>query len=135
MIFISRLQRFILIFLLSGISSISFAASEIYNFLNPAQAQRFQLLSQELRCVVCQNQNLADSNAPLAVDLKNEIAEQIKHGSSDEDVKKYLVARYGDFILFKPKVSPLTYLLWGAPLILVIGGLLFLIIFIKRRRS
>lgn len=131
----SRWQPFILSLVFLSFASSSFAATEIYNFLNPAQAQRFELLSQALRCVVCQNQNLADSNAPLAVDLKNEIAKQIQHGSSDADVKKYLVARYGDFILFKPKVTPLTYLLWGAPLLLVIGGLLFLVLVIKRRRS
>lgn len=135
MIIFSRWQRFLFSIVFLSFTSNSFAATEIYNFLNPAQAQRFELLSQELRCVVCQNQNLADSNAPLAVDLKNEIAKQIQQGSSDADVKKYLVARYGDFILFKPKVTPLTYLLWGAPLVLVLGGLLFLVIFIKRRRS
>jgi len=87
--------------------------------LSTAEAERFHLLTQELRCVVCQNENLADSTAPLAQDLKREIREQMAAGRSDADIKAFLVARYGDFITYRPPVRVGTLLLWGGPLLFV----------------
>lgn len=87
--------------------------------LSMAEAERFHLLTQELRCVVCQNENLADSTAPLAQDLKREIREQMAAGRSDDDIKAFLVARYGDFITYRPPVRMGTLLLWGGPLLFV----------------
>lgn len=96
-----------------------------------AEAERFHLLTQELRCVVCQNENLADSTAPLAQDLKREIREQMAAGRSDGDIKAFLVARYGDFITYRPPVRAGTLLLWGGPLLFVgVAGWLW-----RRNRS
>ncbi len=82
---------------------------------------RVHALSNELRCLVCQNQTLADSNADLAVDLRRQIRAQLRGGASDEAVKDYLVQRYGEFVLYKPPLRPLTWLLWFGPLLLVAG--------------
>ncbi|WP_454738376.1 cytochrome c-type biogenesis protein [Cupriavidus necator] len=82
---------------------------------------RVHALSNELRCLVCQNQTLADSNADLAIDLRRQIREQLRGGASDAAVKDYLVQRYGDFVLYKPPLLPLTWLLWFGPLLLVAG--------------
>ncbi|AAP85972.1 Cytochrome c-type biogenesis protein (plasmid) [Cupriavidus necator H16] len=82
---------------------------------------RVHALSGQLRCLVCQNQTLADSNADLAVDLRRQIRERLRGGASDEAVKDYLVQRYGDFVLYKPPLRPLTWLLWFGPLLLVAG--------------
>ncbi|MFS8934624.1 cytochrome c-type biogenesis protein [Cupriavidus taiwanensis] len=90
----------------------------------PTEAEldaRVHALSNELRCLVCQNQTLADSNADLAVDLRRQIREQLRGGASEQSVKDYLVQRYGDFVLYKPPLRPLTWLLWFGPLLLVAG--------------
>lgn len=88
--------------------------------LAAADAERFHLLTQELRCVVCQNENLADSTAPLAQDLKREIREQMAAGRTDADIKSFLVSRYGDFITYRPPVRTGTLLLWGGPLVFLL---------------
>jgi len=93
-------------------------------FANQLQQDRFDQLTQELRCLVCQNQNLADSDAPLAHDLRREVHEMLQTGQSNEQIKDFLVTRYGDFVLYRPPVQKNTYLLWLAPLALfLIGGL------------
>jgi cytochrome c-type biogenesis protein CcmH len=84
--------------------------------------ERFKVLGQELRCLVCQNQTLADSNADLARDLRTVVEAQIREGKSDPQIKAYLVARYGDFVLYQPEVKSSTYLLWGGPFALLAGG-------------
>ena len=83
---------------------------------------RLKALSEELRCLVCQNQSLADSNAELAVDLKREVERLMVDGKSDADIKTYLVQRYGDFVLYKPPVQSNTALLWAGPFMLLAGG-------------
>jgi len=88
--------------------------------------KRTAALAQELRCLVCQNQTLADSNAPLAVDLRNQIREQLAAGKSERDVKEYMVARYGDFVLYRPPFNAATALLWAGPFLLLLGGFLLL---------
>jgi cytochrome c-type biogenesis protein CcmH len=97
--------------------------------------ERFKVLGQELRCLVCQNQTLADSNADLARDLRTEVEAQIRQGKSDTQIKNYLVARYGDFVLYKPEVKGSTYLLWGGPFALLAGGSLAWVLSRRRRRA
>jgi cytochrome c-type biogenesis protein CcmH len=102
---------------------------------DPAVEQRLTKLSQELRCLVCQNETLADSRADLAEDLRREIREQIKAGKSDKEIIEFLTARYGQFILYRPRVTSTTYLLWFGPFVLLLGGLFLLFTYIKQRRD
>jgi cytochrome c-type biogenesis protein CcmH len=94
---------------------------------------RLKHLETELRCLVCQNQTLAESNAPLAEDLRREVRELAVAGKSDEDIRAYLVARYGDFVLYKPPVKPVTYALWFGPFLLLAGGVVIWIVMLRRR--
>ena len=94
---------------------------------------RLKSLESELRCLVCQNQTLAESEAPLAADLRKEVRELAQAGKSDDDIRAYLVARYGDFVLYKPPVEPVTYLLWFGPFVLLAGGLAVWLIVLRRR--
>ncbi len=102
---------------------------------DPALELRLMNLAEGLRCLVCQNQSLAESNAELAVDLRNEIREQMRRGASDQDVIDYLVARYGDFVLYRPPLKASTLLLWGGPPILLLLGIGFLMRTLVRRRA
>jgi cytochrome c-type biogenesis protein CcmH len=95
--------------------------------------KRTAALAQELRCLVCQNQTLADSNAPLAVDLRNQIREQLAAGKSESDVKDYMVARYGDFVLYRPPFNAATALLWAGPFLLLLVGSILLVRRVRRR--
>jgi cytochrome c-type biogenesis protein CcmH len=101
---------------------------------DPVIEQRMMALAEELRCLVCQNQTLADSHADLAVDLRQEIRELMQKGQSDEQVKRYLVARYGDFVLYRPPLKSTTWLLWFGPAVLLVGGLTTLYLVLLRRR-
>ena len=102
---------------------------------DPALELRLMTLAAELRCLVCQNQTLAESNAELAVDLRNEIREQMRRGASDQDVIDFLVARYGDFVLYRPPLKANTLLLWAGPAILLLLGLGLLIRTLANRRA
>ncbi|MDQ3472282.1 MAG: cytochrome c-type biogenesis protein CcmH [Acidobacteriota bacterium] len=102
---------------------------------DPEIEKRLQALSQELRCLVCQNESLADSRAGLAEDLRREIRDQMKAGKSDKEIIAFLTARYGDFVLYRPRVTPTTYLLWFGPFILLAVGLLVLYQQLKLRRK
>jgi len=101
---------------------------------DPVIEKRLMNLSKELRCLVCQNETLADSQAGLAEDLRREIREQMKAGKSDKETISFLTARYGQFILYRPQVTPTTYLLWFGPFVLLIGGLLVLFRYIRNYR-
>lgn len=111
-----------LIILMLGLSYIA-NATMLYPFDSPQQETQFQHLLKELRCVVCQNQDLSDSHAPLARDLRREVYFLVKKGETDQHIKDYLTTRYGDFILFKPAFRGMTLLLWFAPLFLLGVGL------------
>ena len=102
---------------------------------DPVIEQRLAKLSHELRCLQCQNQTLADSPAGLAADLRREIREQMKAGKSDQEIIAFLTARYGDFILYRPRVTFATYLLWFGPFVLLLAGLYVLFRYIKQRRD
>lgn len=108
---------------------------EPMKFENPQQEERFKQLTSELRCLVCQNQNLADSDAQLAHDLRAEVHEMLLAGNSDEEIKKFMVDRYGDFVLYRPPVQQNTYLLWLAPMLLLLGGAFILRTIIKKRTA
>ena len=102
---------------------------------DPVLERRVMALAVELRCLVCQNQTLADSNAELAVDLRNQIREQMKRGASEADIAEFMVARYGDFVLYRPPFKTATALLWLGPLLLLVTGLGALFFRIRRRRT
>ena len=102
---------------------------------DPALEERVTALATELRCLVCQNQTLADSNAPLAVDLRNQIREKMQQGASERDIVDYMVARYGDFVLYRPPFKATTVLLWAGPILLMIAGLAALYFRLARRRA
>ncbi len=96
---------------------------------------RMKALAEELRCLVCQNQTIADSNAPLAQDLRGQIREQISQGRDDDQIRAYMVARYGDFVLYRPPFKATTVLLWLGPFLLIgLGGAIFVAI-VRRRRA
>ena len=95
--------------------------------------QRVHGLAAELRCLVCQNQTLAESNAPLAIDMRNQIREQMKAGASDRDVVDFLVARYGDFVLYRPPLKASTLALWAGPFVILAFGACLLLRRIRRR--
>lgn len=101
---------------------------------DPALEQRAMAISAELRCLVCQNQTIADSNAELAADLRNQVREKIRQGQSDSEIIDFMVARYGDFVLYRPPFKATTLLLWLGPLLLVAAGLLILFRRLARRR-
>ena len=100
-----------------------------------ALEKRATALERELRCLVCQNQSLAESNAPLAMDLRNQVREQLAAGKSEREVVDFLVARYGDFVLYRPPLKASTLALWAGPFVFLIGGFYVLIRFLRRRRT
>ena len=102
---------------------------------DPALEKRVAGLAHELRCLVCQNQTLADSNAPLAVDLRNQIREQLQGGASERDVIDFMVARYGDFVLYRPPLKASTLALWIGPFVLLALGAFLLLRRLVRRRA
>lgn len=101
---------------------------------NPELEKRVLALSEELRCLVCQNQTLADSHAELAIDLKNQVREKLASGMSDKEVVNYMVERYGDFVLYRPPVKGATWLLWFGPFLLLGVGIAVLLMKLSRRR-
>jgi cytochrome c-type biogenesis protein CcmH len=102
---------------------------------DPQIEQRMRTLTEQLRCLVCQNETLADSRADLAEDLRRQIREQIKAGKSDREIIAYLTDRYGDFVLYNPQVKPKTFLLWFPPFILLPVGIAVLYLYLKKRRE
>jgi cytochrome c-type biogenesis protein CcmH len=104
-------------------------------FETQEQEERFKELTLELRCTVCQNQNLADSDATLAHDLRRQVHEMLLAGKTNEEIKNFMVERYGDFVLYRPPVQTNTYLLWVAPLLMLLAGALILRVNIKKRSS
>lgn len=111
----------------------SFAADAPSAAADPVLEKRVMAISEELRCLVCQNQTIADSNAELAVDLKNQVRDMLKQGKSEQDIKQYMVQRYGDFVLYRPPVQNNTWFLWVGPFVLLLAGLGFLLFKLKQR--
>nr|WP_262387732.1 cytochrome c-type biogenesis protein [Pseudomonas gessardii] len=111
------------------------AAIDTYQFKDEAERERFRSLTAELRCPKCQNQNIADSNAPIATDLRREIFRMLEEDKSNAEIVDFLVLRYGDFVLYKPPVDTRTYLLWYGPFALLGLGALGLVVLVLRRRK
>ena len=109
------------------------AGLETFDFTGNVDEDRFKALISELRCLVCQNQSLADSDAELAHDLRLEVYEHMQQGKSDGEVVDFLVSRYGDFVLYNPPVKPSTYLLWYGPFVLLALGLFLLVKNVRQR--
>ena len=102
---------------------------------DPALEKRVMALAEDLRCLVCQNETLAGSHAPLAVDLRQQIREQMKAGKSNEEIIAFMTERYGDFVLFRPPVKATTYLLWFGPFLLLLAGIIVQLLYLKKRRK
>ena len=102
---------------------------------DPKVEARLVAIAEELRCLVCQNESLASSHAELADDLRNEVRELIRTGKSDQEIKDFLVARYGDFVLYRPEVKPLTWVLWFGPFLLLLVAAIFLGVYLRQRRA
>ena len=102
---------------------------------DPVLEARMIGIADELRCLVCQNESLASSRAELANDLRNEVRSLIRQGKTDAEIKDYLVTRYGDFVLYRPAVKPLTWVLWFGPFLLLVGGLIGMGIYLRQRRQ
>jgi len=127
-----KLFTFLLILITLPVLAVDQAVTE---FANATQEARYQKLTSELRCVVCQNQSLADSNAELAQDLRNLIRSMILEGKNDQAITGFLVERYGDFVLYTPPLKSTTYLLWLGPLGLLLIALGILVYFIRGQRA
>ncbi|MBB4442221.1 MULTISPECIES: cytochrome c-type biogenesis protein [Rhizobium] len=127
------MRRLLLAVVLLLMAAPAFAVNPDEVLADPALEARARTLSAELRCMVCQNQSIDDSNADLAKDLRLLVRERITDGDSDEAVLNYIVSRYGEFVLLKPRVSMKTVLLWGAPVLLVLAGGLSLLVFARKR--
>ena len=122
--------------LLVGFTSLAVLSQAIdaYDFESELDRARYQYLVQELRCPKCQNQNLSDSNSAIAIDLRNEVARMIIERLDDDEIKEYMVNRYGDFVLYRPPVQNNTLVLWWGPVgMLLMGALIFLSIVLRRR--
>lgn len=110
------------------------AVEDIYQFDSVVEEQRFRELLVQLRCPKCQNQAISDSDAPIAQDMRQQVAEMIRAGRSDEEIVDYFVQRYGDFVSYHPPLTPQTMILWLAPLMAMAGGLLLVVLQIRRAR-
>lgn len=111
----------------------SAATLDQYGFVSTGQREHFKGLIAELRCLVCQNQSLADSDAPLAEDLRREVYQMMQAGRTDAEIIDFLVARYGDFVLYRPPIKATTYLLWFGPFLLLALAVALVLLFIRRR--
>ena len=117
------------------LSQVAYAEIEVYQFTTPELESRYQTLTEELRCLVCQNQNIADSHAELAQDLRRKVYEKLNQGETNEQIINYMTERYGDFVLYRPPFNTRTLILWLAPaLTLMVGGFAFWSL-LKRRET
>ena len=125
------------LFLVVGLlcSTLAFARVEVHEFDTPEQEARYSKLIKELRCLVCQNQNIADSNAELAVDLRRKTYEMVRQNKSEQEITEFMVDRYGKFVQYDPPLDTETMLLWTGPFIILLVGVVLLIRTIRRRRA
>lgn len=121
--------------LILGCSASVWAAIDTYEFSSPEDRARYRVLVEELRCPKCQNQNIADSNSPIAMDLRKEIYRMLQEGQTNEQIVDYLVARYGDFVRYNPPLNAKTLLLWLGPLILLLSGVGIVRLIVRRKQK
>jgi len=119
--------------LLALLPAPALAVIETYDFDNESLQQRFKTLAAELRCPKCQNQNIADSNAPIAADLRKQLHAQLHKGASDEEIVEYMVSRYGEFVLYRPRVNQVTLVLWLAPALLLLLAIVIVVTSFRAR--
>ncbi len=129
-----RVRHLSALALLALLPFAALAADAVPTEMDPVSAARAVKLAEKLRCLVCQNQTIADSNAELANDLRRQVREQIAAGRTDDQIVDYMVNRYGDFVLYQPPLKATTVLLWGGPALLLVAGLLVLIRNLRRPR-
>ncbi|HCN44935.1 MAG TPA: cytochrome c-type biogenesis protein CcmH [Pseudomonas sp.] len=110
------------------------AAIDTYQFVDEAERERYRELTKELRCPKCQNQDIADSNAPIAADLRREIFRLLGEGKSNQQIVDFMVDRYGDFVRYKPALNAKTWLLWFGPAVLLLGGIGVMAVIVRKRR-
>lgn len=128
--------RNLFLIVLLSFSGLAGAAIDTYEFKDDVTRERFQSLAAELRCPKCQNQNIADSNSPIAKDLREELHRMLEDGANDQQVVDFMVGRYGEFVLYRPRVSEQTYLLWYGPaVLLLIGVVVVLLVSGKRKKA
>jgi cytochrome c-type biogenesis protein CcmH len=129
------MKRFVVMLLLLAVSFAAFAKEAVPMAMDPEMEKRVNEISSELRCLVCQNQTIADSHAELAIDLKNQVRDMVRQGQTQDEIVEYMVHRYGDFVLYRPPVKPTTYLLWVGPFLLLVIGVFLLVMNLRRRRG
>jgi cytochrome c-type biogenesis protein CcmH len=130
-------------FLLLVLSTIALACATNITFAkdaapladDPVTEQRLIAISEEMRCLVCQNESLAGSRSDLANDLRREIRVLINEGKTDEQIRNFMVERYGDFVLYRPPVKPITWLLWIGPFVILLAGIIGLMVYLRRRNQ
>lgn len=118
-----------------GLADMAQAAIEAHTFRDEAERARYAELTRELRCPKCQNQDIADSNAPIAADLRKEIYRLLEEGRSNRQIVEHMVDRYGEFVRYKPALTSRTWLLWFGPALLLIGGAVLIGVIVRRRRQ
>ena len=129
-------MRIVLVIAMALLLSPAWAGPVVtYEFASSEQEDLFNKLSQELRCLVCQNQSIADSNAELATDLRDEIYSMLKEGKSEQEIVDFMVQRYGDFVLYRPPMKPVTWVLWFGPAIALIIGFFIVMRTVRRQRQ
>ncbi len=124
---------FILTLMTMGLPSTIFAKDAVPLADDPVIEQRLIVISEEMRCLVCQNESLAGSRSDLANDLRKEIRILIKEGKTDDQIRSFMVDRYGDFVLYRPPVKPITWLLWIGPFVILLVGIIGLLVYLRRR--
>jgi cytochrome c-type biogenesis protein CcmH len=125
----------VLAFALAGSMHLVLAKDAVPLADDPVTEQRLIVISEEMRCLVCQNESLAGSRSDLANDLRREIRILIKEGKTDEQIRTFMVERYGDFVLYRPPVKPITWLLWIGPFVILLAGIIGLIVYLRRRNQ
>ncbi|HSG91346.1 MAG TPA: cytochrome c-type biogenesis protein [Pseudomonadales bacterium] len=130
---IRGLRAPIALLLLLAVASGAFAAIDVHEFASAAEEARFKGLVDELRCPKCLNTNLSGSDSPIAADLRNAVARMVQEGRSDQEIRDYLVERYGDFILYRPRLTARTFLLWFGPGLLLLVGLGIIVLMVRRQ--
>ena len=130
-----RIFRQVLTLALLLVTGSAVAVIETYDFSDPELETRYQQLSAELRCPKCQNQNIADSNAPISQDLRKLLYQQLEQGASDQEILDYMVARYGEFVRYRPRFSGATAILWLAPALLLLAAVVVVFFNVRSRRD
>jgi cytochrome c-type biogenesis protein CcmH len=124
-----------LLFIVILIMSVNCYSVDYRQLADPKQQESYDTLTKELRCLVCQNQTIADSNAELAADLRRQVYEMLENGKSRDDIVQFMTDRYGDFVLYKPAFKGKTTILWIAPIVFLLMGLITVFFFIRRKKA